>query len=96
MKIANTAGLAVCLALGGCGTFYVDDTLKEVTGADKVAVAQPQPVQMLFEFQTKGVRNGSATDYVKKDLKEKRQVTKQTLYDGSKKLKHKIPKGKRV
>jgi hypothetical protein len=36
------------------------------------------------------------TDYVKKDLKEKRSITKQTLYDGSKKLKHKIPKGKRV
>jgi Fe2+ or Zn2+ uptake regulation protein len=37
-----------------------------------------------------------ATDYVKKDLKEKRSINKQTLYDGSKKLKHKIPKGKRV
>ncbi len=36
------------------------------------------------------------TDYEKKDLKEKRSVTKQTLYDGSKKLKHTIPKGKRV
>ena len=36
------------------------------------------------------------TDYEKKDLKEKRSLTKQTLYDGSKKLKHTIPKGKRV
>lgn len=36
------------------------------------------------------------TDYEKKDLKEKRSVIKQTLYDGSKKLKHRIPKGKRV
>jgi hypothetical protein len=36
------------------------------------------------------------SDYVKKDLKEKRSLTKQTLYDGSKKLKHRIPKGKRV
>jgi hypothetical protein len=36
------------------------------------------------------------TDYVKKDLKEKRSLAKQTLYDGSKKLKHTIPKGKRV
>jgi len=35
-------------------------------------------------------------DYVKKDLKEKRSVTKTTLYDGSKKLKHRVPKGKRV
>lgn len=35
-------------------------------------------------------------DYDKKDLKERRAVAKQTLYDGSKKLKHSIPKGKRV
>ncbi len=35
-------------------------------------------------------------DYVKKDLKEKRAVTKTTLYDGSKKLKHSVPKGKKV
>ncbi len=35
-------------------------------------------------------------DYVKKDQKEKRSIVKQTLYDGSKKLKHSIPKGKRI
>lgn len=34
--------------------------------------------------------------YDKKDLKEKRGMIKQTLYDGSKKLKHIIPKGKHV
>jgi hypothetical protein len=36
------------------------------------------------------------TDYEKKDLKEKRSITKKTLYDGSKKLKHSVPKGKKV
>ncbi len=36
------------------------------------------------------------TDYGKKDLKEKRSLAKQTLYNGSKKLKHSVPKGKRV
>jgi hypothetical protein len=35
-------------------------------------------------------------DYEKKDLKEQREVNKQTLYDGSKKLKHTVPKGKRI
>ncbi len=35
-------------------------------------------------------------DYTKKDLKEKRGVTKNVLYDGSKKLKHSIPKGKHL
>lgn len=32
----------------------------------------------------------------KKDLKEKRGVIKQTLYDGSKRLKHILPKGKHL
>ncbi len=32
----------------------------------------------------------------RKDLKEKRGAMKQSLYDGSKKLKHTIPKGKHV
>lgn len=35
-------------------------------------------------------------DDSKKDLKEKRGVIKQTLYDGSKKLKHILPKGKHL
>lgn len=38
----------------------------------------------------------TVTDYEKKDLKEKRGIIKQTLFDGSKKLKHSVPKGKRV
>ena len=36
------------------------------------------------------------TDYEKKDLKEKRSQIKQILYNGSKKLKHSMPKGKRI
>jgi hypothetical protein len=36
------------------------------------------------------------TDYGKKDLKERRAQAKQMLYDGSKKLKHQVPKGKRT
>ena len=32
-------------------------------------------------------------DDSKKDLKEKRGIIKQTYYDGSKKLKHSVPKG---
>ncbi len=35
-------------------------------------------------------------NYGKRDLKEKRGVTKNSLYDGSKKLKHSIPKGKHL
>ncbi len=71
MKIARVAVLSACLvgslSLGGCATFYVDDQLKDVAAADKAKVASPQPVQMLFEFQTKGVLNSRATDFVKKN-----------------------------
>lgn len=35
-------------------------------------------------------------DDSRKDLKEKRGVMKETLYDGSKKLKHVLPKGKHI
>jgi hypothetical protein len=35
-------------------------------------------------------------DYEKKDLKEKRGNTKNSLYQGSKRLKHSIPKGKHL
>lgn len=35
-------------------------------------------------------------DDERKDLKEKRGIIKQTLYDGSHKLKHLIPKGKHL
>lgn len=37
-----------------------------------------------------------AADYDKKDLKAQREQVKQHLYDGSKKLKHTVPKGKRI
>jgi len=37
-----------------------------------------------------------AEDNAKQDLKERRKVIKQTLYDGSHKLKHIIPKGKHL
>jgi hypothetical protein len=35
-------------------------------------------------------------DDTRKDLKERRGIIKQTLYDGSHKLKHLIPKGKHL
>ena len=37
-----------------------------------------------------------AEDDAKKDLKEKRGFIKQTLYEGSSKLKHIVPKGKHI
>lgn len=36
------------------------------------------------------------TSCEKKDLKETRKIAKDMLYDGSKKLKHSVPKGRRI
>ncbi|HEX4196441.1 MAG TPA: hypothetical protein VHZ26_03280 [Caulobacteraceae bacterium] len=44
---------------------YVDAALGEIKPADKVVIASPQPVQLLFEFETKGALNGRATKLLK-------------------------------
>jgi len=51
--------------LPGCASFYVDDSLHDLTAAEKVSVANPRPVQLLFDFQTKGISNARATDQVR-------------------------------
>jgi hypothetical protein len=66
---ARLAAIVMISALGGCAV-YVDMNLKEVTPATKAVVANPKPVQMLFEFQTKGVRNGQATDMLKAQVQQ--------------------------
>jgi hypothetical protein len=55
--------LFVCSLLSGCLTTkaYVDPALPRIAKTDLVAVAQPQPVQVLFEFRTKGNSNAKAT-----------------------------------
>lgn len=57
----------VCAAtmLAGCGTFYVDNGIQDLKPEDRAKVANPQPVQLLVEFQTKGVTNGNGTDEIK-------------------------------
>jgi hypothetical protein len=44
---------------------YVDAALGEIKPADKTVVANPQPVQLLFEFQTKGALNARGTKILK-------------------------------
>lgn len=63
---AAVMGMA-CLALSGCLTMnsYVDPAMPNVTKANLPMVAQPHPVQVLAEFQTKGVPNATATGNVR-------------------------------
>lgn len=51
--------------LTGCAAHYVDGNLKEVSAAEFMRPAQPKPVQLIFDFQTKGVTNARATDQIK-------------------------------
>ena len=61
---AFAAALVLAL-LSGCATHYVDGAIKEVPAAQFAKPAQPAAVQVVFEFQTKGVANARATDSVK-------------------------------
>jgi hypothetical protein len=68
------AGLAALFALSLAGAAapasYIDSTLGEIKPQDKVAVASPQPVELLFQFQTKGALNARATKLLKDKVVE--------------------------
>ena len=62
---ARLLAAMLAISLAGCATAYVDDTLHDLTPQERVTVANPQPVQLLFDFQTKGTHNGRAADLLK-------------------------------
>jgi hypothetical protein len=68
--------LLSCLAvlamfsLTGCISMYIDPVLKDVKPEQMPKVASPKPVQLLFEFQTKGATNARATEHLKKQVTE--------------------------
>lgn len=53
--------LAATGLLGGCASAYLDGSTKEIPSAQFKKPANAAPVQVLFDFQTKGVTNGQAT-----------------------------------
>jgi hypothetical protein len=60
-------GLAVIMLLStsGCASYYVDTALKDVPPEKMKKVENPKPVQLLFEFQTRGATNPRATESLK-------------------------------
>src|ERR1700751_448105 len=56
------------VALTASAAAYVDDGTPDVKPADKAVVANPQPVQLLFQFDTKGAPNARATKYLKQQV----------------------------
>jgi hypothetical protein len=65
--------------LAGCATHVVDGALKEVPATAFARPAKPAPVQLVTEFQTKGVVNARATDYIKKTVSD--AVSASGLFD---------------
>ena len=62
--LARAFAIAAISALSACGSFYVDDSIHDLTAAERAPVAAPKPVQLIFDFQTKGVSNTRARDLV--------------------------------
>lgn len=56
--------------LSGCASMYVDTALKDVQVSEYKAPAKLAPVQLSFEFQTKGAPNARATDFLKAQVAE--------------------------
>jgi hypothetical protein len=56
--------------LSGCAAFYVDGNAPEVPSAQYKKPASPAGVQLLWEFQTKGVANARATEALKARVRE--------------------------
>jgi hypothetical protein len=68
-------GFLAILAFAGqpalAAKIYVDRTLGDVAATDKVSLQEKRPVQLIFEFRTKGAANAKATKYLK-DIVEKK------------------------
>ncbi|QUD86424.1 hypothetical protein [Phenylobacterium montanum] len=63
------AMLALALFAGAARAgAFVDAALPDLKPEQKVAVKTPQPVQLLFQFQTKGAPNAKATKFVQQQV----------------------------
>lgn len=54
----------------GCASFYLDTATREIPVEAYKKPAAPKPVQVVFEFQTKGVANATATKYLSAQVVE--------------------------
>jgi hypothetical protein len=54
-----------CSATTATAAMYIGAGLTEVKAGDRAVIAHPQPVQLLFVFQTKGAPNAAATKFTK-------------------------------
>ena len=71
VRVLRQILLSAALAcLGGCATFYVDGNSPEVPVAQYKKPVAPGDVQLIWEFQTKGVANARATAMLKARVRD--------------------------
>jgi hypothetical protein len=64
-RVGVALALVGSLAFAGCATHYVDGNTPERPSSSYVKPAQPHPVQVVFEFRTRGVANSRVTDLLR-------------------------------
>lgn len=68
-RLAGFSGRSVLfiglVALAGCANMYVDGNTREIRSSAFLKPNPTHPVQVIFEFQTKGVANAPATEFLK-------------------------------
>lgn len=71
LRLATVAAVAlVAVFMSGCASMYVDKGLKDVAASEYLKPPEPKPVQLLFNFQTKGAANARATKMLAEDVKK--------------------------
>lgn len=67
---AIAALMAGSALLTGCASFYVDTATRDVPVAQFKKAANPKPVALTFEFQTRGAPNPRATEFLQAQVRE--------------------------
>ena len=69
-RAASAALLAGSALLTGCASFYVDTATRDVPVAQFKKVANPKPVALTFDFQSRGAPNPRATEFLRAQVQE--------------------------
>lgn len=70
-RVSHVVCVAAAVVLTGCASHYVDGATREINASEYRKPATPKPVQVAFEFQTKGVANAQATKVLQPKVIEK-------------------------
>lgn len=69
-RLLSVCAIAGAGLLSGCASVYVDTATKAIPVSEMKKVAQPKPVRLVFEFQSKGAPNARATEFLKETVTE--------------------------